>query len=189
MNMTGKLDPSTSTSMKTMKRLRYEKYRAYPGSSRMYPTLNRWIRLPTPVTISSMTTESWSTWNARSIWSRSTGSQGQSVTMTGACGGCRQSSRNTPTETAKAPSSVPGPTHRDEPLGLGPPERQGAVRQEPGERQGDRQPDHVSEGHQPRSRLMFWRSTDCLCRKIARMIARPTAASAAATVMTKKTMM
>ena len=85
----------------------------------MYPTLNRWIRLPTPVTISSMTTESWSTWNARSIWSRSTGSQGQSVTMTGAWGGCRQSSRNTPTETAKAPSSVPGPTTETSPLACG----------------------------------------------------------------------
>ena len=35
---------------------------------------------------------------------------------------------------------------------------------------------------------MFWRSTDCRCRKMARMIASPTAASAAATVMTKKTM-
>ena len=42
--------------------------------------------------------------------------------------------------------------------------------------------------HQPCSRLMFCRSTVWWCRKMARMIASPTAASAAATVMTKKTM-
>ena len=41
------------------------------------------------------------------------------------------------------------------------------------------------EEHQPFRRLMFDRSTVCRCRKSAMMIASPTAASAAATVMTK----
>src|SRR4029079_6543167 len=43
------------------------------------------------------------------------------------------------------------------------------------------------EEHQPLRMLMLDRSTVCLCRKRAMMIASPTAASAAATVMTKKT--
>src|SRR5262249_20710440 len=43
------------------------------------------------------------------------------------------------------------------------------------------------EEHQPLSRLTFWRLTVWRCRNSAMMIARPTAASAAATVMTKKT--
>src|SRR4029079_15842070 len=43
------------------------------------------------------------------------------------------------------------------------------------------------EEHQPLRMLMLDRSTVCLCRKRAMMIASPTAASAAATVLTKKT--
>ena len=67
--------------------------------------------------------------------------------------------------------------------------RQRAVHQEAREREGDGEPHQMGDGHHPCRRLMFWRSTDCLWRKMARMIASPTAASAAATVMTKKTMM
>jgi hypothetical protein len=33
----------------------------------MYPTLNRWMSAPTPVTTSIITTDSRSTWNAASI--------------------------------------------------------------------------------------------------------------------------
>src|SRR5207253_9775713 len=79
--------------------------------------------------------------------------------------------------------------HRDHRLRLGAPERECPVHQEAREREGDGEPHQMGEGHHPCRRLMFWRSTDCLCRKMARMIASPTAASAAATVMTKKTMM
>ena len=43
------------------------------------------------------------------------------------------------------------------------------------------------EEHHPRSRLMFWRFTVRRWRKSAMMIASPTAASAAATVITKNT--
>ena len=98
----------------------------------------------------------------------------------------------------------PGADQRDQRPGLGPAERQRPVDQKPQERQRDRQPDPAHravrprglgslEGeqgkrHQPCSRLMFLRSTDRVWRKMARMMASPTAASAAATVMTKKTM-
>ena len=33
----------------------------------MYPTLNRWMSVPTPVTTSTITIDSWSSWNAASI--------------------------------------------------------------------------------------------------------------------------
>ena len=79
--------------------------------------------------------------------------------------------------------------------------RQDAVDQESEERERQHDPEEArggvgermgGEGHgalhrQPRSRLMFSRFTVFLCRKIAMMIARPTAASAAATVITKIT--
>ena len=55
-----------------------------------------------------------------------------------------------------------GTDQRDEVLGPGPPDRQRAVQQEAEHRQRDGQPHHVNEVHQPRSRLMVWRSTDCL---------------------------
>jgi hypothetical protein len=46
----------------------------------MYPTLNRWIRLPTPVTTSSITVESWSTWKPKLICRSPAGIQDQSGT-------------------------------------------------------------------------------------------------------------
>ncbi len=71
---------------------------------------------------------------------------------------------------------------------------QGQEREQPevlgrraGERVRPRRGRRVLEEHHPLSRLMFLRSTDSWWRKIAMMIASPTAASAAATVMTKTT--
>src|SRR5512135_3221140 len=49
-----------------MKRFRYEKYRKYPLSCAMYPTLYTWIRNPTKVTTNSMTAESGSRTNSHS---------------------------------------------------------------------------------------------------------------------------
>src|SRR6266568_2562185 len=83
-------------------------------------------------------------------------------------------------------------------------EREQSVDHEPGERQhrkqphplGDRAGERMSdrrcgnrglEKHQPLSKLMFLRSTVCRWRKIAMMMARPTAASAAETVITNTT--
>src|ERR1051325_3310932 len=81
-------------------------------------------------------------------------------------------------------------------------QRQQAVDGEAGERQQRNEPQparrrirqRMGRGrrrflnrHQPLRMLMFWRFTVCRCRKSAMMIARPTAASAAATVITKKT--
>src|SRR5436189_18787 len=78
------------------------------------------------------------------------------------------------------------PDHRDQALRRRTADRKGAVDQKAKQRKRHRKPDESS--HQPLSRLMLRRSTDCLCRKMPMMIASPTAASAAATVITKKTM-
>src|SRR5256886_15390152 len=79
--------------------------------------------------------------------------------------------------------------HRDGDLRARPGERQRAVQHEAEQRQCRREPNQIDgrSGHQSLSRFMFCRLTDCLCRKTARMMASPTAASAAATAMTKKT--
>src|SRR6266581_445853 len=81
---------------------------------------------------------------------------------------------------------------RDGALGARRGERQRAVHHEPGERQRRHHPEQRErrkrgQRHQPLSRLMFCKSTVWRCRYTARMIASPTAASAAATAMTKNT--
>src|SRR5205823_2024618 len=78
---------------------------------------------------------------------------------------------------------------RDGALGAGRRERQRAVHHETGEGQRRHHPEQRERGqrHQPLSRLMFCKSTVWRCRYTARMIASPTAASAAATAMTKNT--
>src|SRR5207302_9653879 len=70
-------------------------------------------------------------------------------------------------------------------------ERQRAVHHEARERQRRHHPEQRErergKRYHPLSRLMFCRSTVWRCRYTARMIASPTAASAAATAMTKNT--
>ena len=82
------------------------------------------------------------------------------------------------------------PDDADGGLGVRPPERERPVDQEPGEREGDGEPDQVGGDvhRQPCNRVLVFRSTEVVCRKTARMMARPTAASAAATAITKNTM-
>ena len=75
----------------------------------MYPMLKRWIRLPTPVTTRSITTESWSTWKAKSICSAPAANQCQSDTWIGASGGWARSWPVTARATRKAASSTPAP--------------------------------------------------------------------------------
>ena len=188
-----------------------------PGRPACSPMLNRWIRLPTPVTTSSMTVESWSTWRAHlDVQSSRRASSARARRSGGASGGCPRSCANTATATANAPASTPTPMTDTAVLACGRAKREHAVHQEAEQRQGQREPDppHRAGGcrvrgrlgagpdrlglreegrkhrgdHQPCSRLMFLRSTDLVWRKMARMIASPTAASAAATVMTKNTM-
>ncbi len=49
-----------------MNRFRYAKYRQYPLSCAMYPTLYTWIRNPTKVTTNSITADSGSSTNSHS---------------------------------------------------------------------------------------------------------------------------
>ena len=57
----------------------------------MYPTLKRWMRLPTPVTTSSMTVESWSTWKRQIDLQRADRHPAtRARTMCGSCGGCAE---------------------------------------------------------------------------------------------------
>ncbi len=59
-NRTTRLSASTRLSIAKMNRFRYGKNRQNPSSSCMYPIEYRWMRLPMPVTISVISSESWS---------------------------------------------------------------------------------------------------------------------------------
>ena len=74
--------------------------------------------------------------------------------------GWPRSPRNTPTADPKAPSSTPGPTIETARMGGSAAEGQGSVDEEPGQGKRHGEPDPLRSDHQPRSRLMFWRSTD-----------------------------
>src|SRR3974390_2117406 len=54
-NRMGRLSPRMRTSIEKMKRFRYAKNRANPASSAMYDVEYRWMRKPTPVTMSIIT--------------------------------------------------------------------------------------------------------------------------------------
>src|SRR5712691_5005481 len=81
--------------------------------------LNRWISEPTPVTTSSITSDSWSTWNATSTCSVPTGIHDQYRNTTGSSA-CRPTNAlKTAIDAAKAASSTPAPMTETSVLAVG----------------------------------------------------------------------
>ncbi len=116
---------STSTSIENTKRFRYAKKRRSSRSPCMYPIEYAWIRKPTPVTTSSMITESGSTRIETCDWNCPAETQCQPVETSTRWSGLRRSSETSATQEAmKPPRMAPEamtPTVRretDEPMAV-----------------------------------------------------------------------
>src|SRR5688572_19600381 len=76
----------------------------------MYPMLNTWISDPTPVTISAISIESWSSCSATSSWRLPTGIQDQYGRITASCRSAPSMRTKFRTAKTKARARTPGPT-------------------------------------------------------------------------------